>query len=148
MTVKSFLDCEREKMLKLNNLQLPHQFRKVGIILFVISIISLIIAALSVDSLLVKQIAKYGMLIALLIISISKEKIEDELSIKLRMQSYTFSFICGILYALVLPFVNYLFDFVLSAENPNIEGLGDFSILWILLTVQVLFFESLKRFHK
>jgi hypothetical protein len=95
-----------------------------------------------------KLAAKYGVLIGLLITSISKEKIEDELVAKLRMQSYTFAFVMGVVYAIALPLIDYLFETVLGKESAAVKDMGDFTILWMLLFVQVFFFHYLKRMHK
>ncbi|MCB0752770.1 MAG: hypothetical protein KDC52_14965, partial [Ignavibacteriae bacterium] len=110
--------------------------------------IALFINGFVLNNLELKVIAKFGLLIGLLIISISRELLEDELVIKLRMQSYTFAFIAAVGYSLMLPFINYLFDITFQPANAALKEIGDFTILWMLLIVQVLYFEVLKKAHK
>lgn len=148
MTTNSFLDSERKSLEKLKKLQLPNYFKKVGYILFILSFIVLLTNQFIIEELIVTLIAKYGMLIGMLIYSVSKEKIEDELIVKLRSQSYTFAFIIGVIYTLIQPVVNYLFDFIIDDNKPNFENYGDFNILWFLLSIQLFYFEFQKRLFK
>ena len=148
MKMKSILDCESRSLERINSLQLPTIFKKIGIGLFLISLIILLVLAFTSNDDTFKLVSKYGMLIGLLIVSISKEKIEDELVRDLRLRSFSFAFIVGILYALSLPFVDYLVDLIIQSQNADLKGLGDFPILWILLTCKVGYFELLKKTHK
>ncbi len=148
MRVKSIMDYERKSLEKMKNLQLPHRFKVIGIWLFILSIVALFINKFSANDLEIRAIVKYGMLIGLLLISISKEKIEDELITKLRMQSYTLAFIMGVIFTLLLPFVDYLIDLVFKTNEAVLKDLGDWQILWLLLSIQVFYFAILKKMHK
>ncbi|MCB0746743.1 MAG: hypothetical protein H6613_04640 [Ignavibacteriales bacterium] len=148
MNLKSIIECEAKGFEKLNKYQLPNHYKKIGIAILIISFISIFINGFSLNQPEVKIISKFGILIGLLIISISKELLEDELVIKLRMQSYTFAFIAAVGYSLMLPFINYLFDITFQSANATLKEIGDFTILWMLLIVQVLYFEVLKKAHK
>ncbi|MCF8261867.1 MAG: hypothetical protein K9J12_13895 [Melioribacteraceae bacterium] len=148
MTVKSILDCERKNIKKLHKLQLPNYFKKVGYALFILSIVSMFINAFTVNDLMFREIVKLGMLIGLLLVSISKEEIEDELVKELRMQSYTFAFIAGVVFSLLMPFVDFIFDYFSSGNGAIVKDLGDWQILWLLLSIQVFYFEYLKKLHK
>lgn len=148
MATKSILECEIDKLKKLSKYQLPNQFKKIGIWLFIISLISLFINAFSIDDLVIRATIKYGMLIGLLLASISKEKIEDELIVKLRMQSYTIAFIFGVVFTLMMPFVDYIFDYLFKSNEAVIKDMGDWQILFILLSFQIFYFEILKKIHK
>ena len=144
MTSKSVSNCERGSTQEFKKYQLPHSLKKVGIIIAAGSFIGLFANAFTVNILTVREVVKFGMLIGLLIMSISKEKIEDEFVINLRMQSYAFAFIMGVVLSLFQPFLHYVVDIFLSKE-PALEANGDFQILWILLTFQITYFELLKR---
>lgn len=148
MTIKSILECERKSLKEMDKYQLPNYFKKIGIGLVVISLISLFINAFSINASEFRSIAKYGMLIGMLLISISKETIEDELITRLRMQSYTLAFIAGVIFTLILPFMDYFVDIIFKADEAIFKDMGDFQILWILLSVQVFYFEFLKKLHK
>lgn len=133
---------------KLANHQIPNSFKKIGGIIFFSSFMLLVGNQLFFEKLNLSIIAKYGLIIGMFLWSISKEKIEDELIIKLRMQSYTFAFLIVVVFTLVHPFINFLVDFVINDNKSNISDYGDFEILWLLLGSQLWFFEIQKRLHR
>lgn len=142
--------CEREnaRIQKLYKFQLPHRYKKVGYLvtaLFVVFIFTRKI--MEYDGELLKTIIKNGFLLGLLIISISKEKVEDELIESLRTKSYRIAFVLTVAYAVVQPLIEYVVETVIKGE----ASLGDFSyfqVLVFMLIVQIGFFEQLKRYFK
>ena len=86
------------------------------------------------------------LLIGLLLISVSKEKIEDEYIDSLRSQSYRLAFILAIVYALLQPIVNVVVSYVLQQDNEY-ESFNYFQVLFFMLIVQLLFFWKLKKQH-
>ena len=148
MNVKSKMECERRSLEKMKKYQLPNKFKKIGIGIIVLSVATIITNKLSIDNIDLTLIAKYGILLGLLVVSISKEKIEDELITNLRMQSYSFAFIAGVLITLTNPLFSYLANIVFEKQQENFQGIGDWQVLWILLSVQVFYFEFLKRMNK
>lgn len=149
MNVKSFIECERKSLQKMKKYQLPNGFKKIGIGIIVVSLITFFVNKFSIENIDVKLTAKYGILVGLLIVSISKEKIEDELITSLRMQSYTFAFIAGVIITLLTnPLFNYIANLISQKQQENFQEVGDWEILWILLSVQVFYFEFLKRMNK
>ncbi len=79
-------------------------------------------------------------------ISVSKEKIEDEYIDSLRSQSYRLAFILAIVYALLQPIVNVVVSYVLQQDNEY-ESFNYFQVLFFMLIVQLLFFWKLKKQH-
>ena len=148
MNLKALLECERKSLEKLRNYQLPNVFKKIGLGLCIVSFIAVIIIGIPPEYHNLKFIVKNLLIVGLLLISISKEKIEDELVKDLRMQSYSFAFIIAVIYSLALPVVDVLVDIVISSKDVGIEEIGDFTILWMLLAVQVGFFHFLKKMHQ
>ncbi|EAR11888.1 hypothetical protein PI23P_11162 [Polaribacter irgensii 23-P] len=149
MNVKSFMECERKSLEKMKRYQLSNKFKKIGIGIIIISVIAFIVNKLSIENIDLKLTSKYGILIGLLLVSISKEKIEDELIKSLRMQSYTFAFIAGVIITLLTnPIFNYIANLISEKQEGSFEGVGDWEILWILLSIQVFYFEFLKRMNK
>lgn len=147
MSTKSIMECERDKIYQISKFKLPNYFKRIGLLLVFLSFTGLLFNGSSMKSETVRIFGRYGMLIGMLLVSISKEKIEDEMVAKLRAQSYTIAFIVGVIYALIQPIINYLFDVALD-ETPIFKDSGDFIILWFLLTMQICFFEMFKRTHK
>lgn len=149
MNIKSMIACEQNSIEKMKKYQLPNKFKKMGLAVLVLSFLTLIANKILLETITdVRLIAKYGMLIGLLILSISKEKIEDEFISNLRMQSYAFAFIGGVIITLLNPVCVYIINFFFEKQKENFGGIGDWQILWILLSVQVFYFEFLKRMHK
>ena len=58
-------------------------------------------------------------LVFMLLISISKEKIEDEMISKLRVQAYSFAFMTGVIYALYMPIIDFLVDSVVEMQASD-----------------------------
>lgn len=143
--MESFLDCERKDINKLKKYQLPNQAKNIGWLILCVAFIALFFTTKDTSS---KLIAKYSILIGLLIISISKEKIEDELIKSLRMQSFTFAFIFAVFITITNPLFSYLANFVFAEQQEIFSGIGDWIILWMLLSVQVFYFERLKKMHQ
>ena len=146
MAKETFYEAERRRLRQFQKFQLSNQYKKIGIGLFIISIILLFVKKFFVDDLiLLRTIAQKGMLVAMLIIAISKEKIEDEMIHKLRGQSFSMAFIAGVIYALIQPLANYVVFKVVKPQKAIYEDLGDFQVLWFMLTIYLLFFYVLKR---
>jgi membrane protein CcdC involved in cytochrome C biogenesis len=148
MNSKSFLDSERKSLDKLKKYQLPHSYKKIGVLISILFFISLFVNAFTINSIYYREIIKYGLLFGLLIISISKDQIEDEYIVNLRMQSYTFAFIAGVILTLLQPFINYGVDTLVQGADAVFKNSSHFEILWILLTIQVFYFHYLKRIFR
>ncbi len=142
MNAKSHVDRDRITLDKLRKLQLPNKLKVVGWIIFGLAFIALFLTTKDTTG---KLIAKYALLVGLLIISISKEKIEDELVKNLRMHSFTFAFIFAVFIAITNPLASYMANFIFTEQQDPFDGIGDWMILWLLLSVQVFYFEYLKK---
>jgi hypothetical protein len=149
MESKAKQEGDIEKIDKFTGYQLPNKFKIVGLVLFITSILS-IITSLKLYMLDIKyhelfeRIALSGSVLGLLIISISREKIEDELIGKIRMQSYNYAVIVTVLIYLILPFIHFTIVSIFSSM-PKIEGSKDVSVLGVLLMSQIFTFRKLKK---
>jgi len=140
--------CERERIQleKMNKFQLANPYKKVGFTVTITSFV-LIIAIKYIDNPVWLKPFLHGiLLIGLLLISVSKEKIEDEYIDSLRSQSYRLAFILAIVYALLQPIVNVVVSYVLQQDNEY-ESFNYFQVLFFMLIVQLLFFWKLKKQH-
>ncbi len=106
----------KSKTMKKNLMELsllPVQFKKVGIGLLLISVIINITGksqVLAVEGELLKSIATIGLLISFLLLAISKDKIEDELTIKIRMTALATAFLFGVLEVIFQPIVHLIIE--------------------------------------
>lgn len=148
MELKSKQEGDIEKIDKYTNYQLPNKFKIIGLVLFIISFISVPVISIYLENNkfqdLFQRIGSTIAILSLLTIAISKEKVEDKLIAKIRMQSYHYAVIGTVLAYLLLPFVNYVIVFIFSSA-PKIEGSKDIPILGFLLIMQILTFRKLKK---
>ncbi|MFT4782070.1 MAG: hypothetical protein ACI9SD_001761, partial [Pseudohongiellaceae bacterium] len=101
--------------------------------------------ALEGDQEVLKVILQRGLLIGMLLMSTAKDKDEDEMVVKLRMQSYTYAFVAGVVYALIMPFVDYGVSNAVNSGGEEFHDIGDFQVLLFMLMIQLLCFHTLKR---
>lgn len=147
MTSDKYCNRERKSAKRFANIQLPNNFKKIGIGIAITSFCMLLINKFIIDSELVQFLSRHGLLIGILFISLAKEKIEDEFIKNLRMQSYGFAFLFCVAYSIFMPYLDYFID-TIRGVSGELKNSGDFMILWILLCIQVFYFEYLKQIFK
>jgi hypothetical protein len=149
MNMKKIMECEQRRFGKLVNFRLSSKFMNVGTTIGAMSIVMMFVRAFALgdDTEWLKLLLQKTLLIGLLIMSISKDKEEDEMVVALRSQSYAIAFVIGVLYALVMPYVEFGVDSVIASNVSEFKNLGDFQVLLFMLMIQLLFFHNLKRFR-
>ena len=93
---------------------------------------------------LLRSIGRTIFIIGLLCISLSRDKEEDEMTIALRAQSYAIAFIVGVLYAVIMPYVEFGVSNIVADEAQAYKELGDFQLLSFMFLVQLGFYYTLK----
>lgn len=145
MNLKNIQECERTKIEKWSSFQLPNHWKKIGVGLTFIILLSIIsLKFIDGEPTWIRPLLRRLLLISLLIISLSKEVMEDEMISSLRGKSYTLAFIIGVVYSLVQPVIDYVIHNFLY-EPSNFNGFSYFQVLFFMLLIQILFFEVLKR---
>lgn len=149
MNKEKFIDCERQRFAKLFKFRLPHIFMAIGIAVAALSIILMFIRAFVFegDTEWLKHLLQKSLLIGMLIMSISKDKVEDEMTVQLRSQSYMIAFVVGVFYALVMPYVELGVSNVVHDGGEVYKDLGDFQVLLFMLMIQLMFYHNLKRYR-
>ena len=147
MDVNKFAACEAKGLNKLIHFRLPYYFYKLGMAIVALSITMMFVRAflMGEDTEWLKLVLQKTLLVGLLFISVAREKEEDELIIKLRSQSYTYAFMVGVVYALIMPYVEYGVSNALKPEGEAFHDVGDFQLLLFMLMVQLLCYHTLKR---
>ncbi len=147
MNLKNILAHEEKDLKKLENLKLlPNRVKTIGINLLILSVILLFAGKfLFTEYHTVRLVIKNLILISLLLISVSRNKIEDERTLRLRVQSYAFAFITGVLYAMVQPFAILLVKSILQSELATLVELSVFQVLIFMLLVQISYFNFTMR---
>lgn len=115
---------------------LPIYFKKIAFGIM-ISIALLIVLTksktLPIDKSFLVTISKTGILVSLLLLALTKNKIEDELTSRIRLNAFASSFISGVLYVIVEPFVSLLFK----------DGfVSDRGVTEILITMFLVYFMT------
>ncbi|WP_298781749.1 hypothetical protein [uncultured Polaribacter sp.] len=147
MSKQSLCERERSHLEKMNKFQLENKYKKIGSFI-AIGVFTVMIGRKYIDnSEWLKPILHGVLLVGLLLISLSKEKLEDEFIDSLRSQSYRLAFIMVIIYSLVQPLINFVVGYLLD-KNEKIEGFSYFQVLFFMLIVQLMFFWQLKRMNK
>jgi hypothetical protein len=149
MNKQNIVDCERNRLEKITNFRLPQYFYKVGIAIGAITIIMMFVRAFAMegDTEWLKHVLQKTLVIGMLLMSIARDKEEDELTIKFRMQSYAWAFITGVVYALVMPYVEFGVSNVVHSGGEVYKDLGDFQILIFMLLIQLMSYHTLKRYR-
>ncbi|WP_439152462.1 hypothetical protein [Winogradskyella sp.] len=122
---------------------------KIGLALILLSIAAMFIRAFTIegDTVWLKLVLQKTLLIGMLIMSLSKDKEEDEMTMSLRAQSYAIAFIVGVVYALVMPYVEFGVSNVVNSGGEAYKDLGDFQVLLFMLMIQLMFYHTLKRYR-
>lgn len=147
MGKESLCERERSQIERMNKFQLPNSFKKIGYYIAFGAFALMIAKKFFEEPMWVKPALRWTLLIGMLIISLAKDKIEDEFIDSLRSQSYRLAFILAVLYSLVQPFINYGVGILFDA-NEKLEGFSYFQVLFFMLLIQLLFFFQLKRFNR
>lgn len=149
MNAKKIIECEQKRFGRLMNFGLPAKFLNVGIAIVLLSIVMMLIRAFVLDGEpeWLKLFLQETLLVGMLIMSISKDKEEDEMTIALRSQSYIIAFVIGVVYALVMPYVEFGVDSVVESNVSEFKNLGDFQVLLFMLMIQLFVFRNLKRYR-
>ncbi|WP_407556800.1 hypothetical protein [Winogradskyella sp. 4-2091] len=149
MNTEKLINCERNRFNKIIKFRLPHRFMRIGVAIVVLSIVMMFVRAFIMDGETewLKQLLQKTLLVGMLIMSMSKDKIEDEMTISLRGQSYAVAFIVGVIYALIMPYVEFGVSNAVNSGGKAYKDLGDFQVLLFMLMIQLMFYHNLKRFR-
>jgi hypothetical protein len=140
MSIKKIIEWDKRNLERMKKFQLPNRYKRVGIMLAVLAFLALIaLRFIDDEPLWTKVLVRNLMLVGLLIVSISKEKIEDEMIASIRMQSYALALIIGVLYSVIQPLVNSVVFAILKSDKSAWE-IGHFQVMIFMLLVQVMFF--------
>ncbi|WP_299116369.1 hypothetical protein [uncultured Winogradskyella sp.] len=147
MNTESYMQKEQRALQKLINFRLPHRFMTIGIIICITTVFLMFLreTLFGEESLIIRDTLQKSLLIGMLIMSITRSREEDEMIVQLRMQSYAWAFITGVLYALIMPYVEFGVSSVVNGDNETFKNLGDFQVLLFMLMVQLMCYHVLKR---
>ncbi|WP_034258318.1 hypothetical protein [Altibacter lentus] len=148
MTLKDIYEWDKRSLERIKKFQLATKYKKVGIGLscFVV-LVMVALRFTEAEPAWIKPLLNNLMLLGLLIVSVSKEKIEDEYIVMLRSQSYRVAFLLGVVYVFVQPYVTYGVSLLIEPETARVE-MSYFQVLTFMLLIQLMLFHVLlKKCH-
>ena len=148
MNKKSFVECERNRIQKLLDFRLPRSFKWVGVILLVTAFTLFFVRKQFPEQAeLIRSIGRTIFIIGLLCISLARDREDDEMIVALRAQSYVIAFILGVLYAIIMPYIEFGVSNIVHSGGESYKELGDFQLLSFMLLIQLGFYHTLKRYR-
>lgn len=148
MNKKSFVDCERNRLQKILDFRLPASFKWYGVVLLVLAFVLFFVRKQFPEHAeLIRSIGRTIFIIGLLCISLARDKEEDEMTIALRAQSYAIAFIVGVIYAIIMPYVEFGVSNIVHGGGEAYKQLGDFQLLSFMFLIQIGFYQTLKRYR-
>jgi len=144
---------EYHKIYKILNFRLPNEFKMIGIIGAALILFYLLGSKfLGGNTLLTKDILRSLILFCLFLATMSKDKLEDEYNTQLRFQAYVLAFVITAFYAISIPLIAIILDVIITKVtgdgNINFHQGSSFEVLFMLMAMQLLFFETLKKFGR
>ena len=143
---------EYNRLSKILDFRLSHKFKKIGYFGAMLILVFLFGYKLLGDNtltLVVKDVLRTLILLFLLMASLSKDFFEDEFNRHVRFQSYVLAFVCAVGYSISLPLIAIIFDIIITKITGdgiiNFHEVSSFEVIFILMGLQLLFFETLKR---
>ena len=149
----SRIEEEHSKLYGILNFRLHHRFKRLGL-LGAIGILLFLIGYkfYGGNLLLAKDVLKTIMLLFLLIASLSKDELEDEYNKQIRYQSFVVAFVITAGYAIAIPLIalilNVLMTKITGDGSVSFYEISAFEVIFSLIGMQLLFFETLKRFGR
>ena len=146
MNANKIIECERRSIDKILKMRLlPNIFKIIGFIIAITALISLIGLKISGEEMeTLRFILRNTLLAGLLFATISRDKIEDELTVLLRRQANTLALVFGAGLAILQPFINFIMDNIQAKEAVLSDG-GAVSTVLMMLLIHLCYFELFKK---
>ena len=137
---------ERNVLDKIKKYSFPPGFKNIGIAIIVLSFVALLVMKFTATgSEFAKLFAKQALLAGMLIASFSREPVEDEFFISLRMHSYGFAVLLAVVYTLVQPYIDYAIGSLVSSEKQQLAELSTTQVIFFMMAVQLGFYHLFKK---
>lgn len=145
MGLKEIYEWDKSVFIRFKNFQLTNRYKRIGIFLFILFLAGMIgLKFIEGEPSWIKMMFRNGMIVSLLMASLSKEKIEDELVVTVRSQSYRIAFLIGVIYAVIQPYVYYIVEFILDTGKGEFS-MGYFQVLFFMLLIQLALFHMMLK---
>jgi len=145
MNIKKIIEWDKKNLERMKKIQLPNQYKSIGVVIAAVAFFVMIgMKFIDDEPTWIKEVLINGILVGFLLISISKEKVEDEMIATIRMQSYSLAFILGVLYSLIQPYINYGVELLIDPQDAATD-MSYFQVLVFMLLIQLMFFHVMLK---
>jgi hypothetical protein len=123
---------------------LPNHFKKVGLAIMLLAFVPAVIVKVANISIapahkeIFRLLTMNAFILGLLFIAWSKDKVEDEMTVAIRLKAMGLSFMWAVLYVIVKPFVDMLFN------DPVVDLKSQELVLSMLLGYLLLYYIQKK----
>lgn len=149
-TKKSVLECESETVDKWSRFKLPNKLKPIGWIIAITSFIAFLFTRnAGLDNFLWLFLIKNIGVLGLAMVTLSKEKIEDEMLNSLRGKAMLFTLFCIIFFIILTPFITVLLSGLITDDfRSTAFELSQYNTLSCVMLMYILGFETMKRLYK
>lgn len=122
---------------------LPVHYKKYAFGIMIFSVLFIVLTKsklLPIDKDIVKEISRTGILVSLFMLAFTKNKVEDELTSKIRLKALAGAFLYGVVIVILNPFLNILFQHSFSSDKGGAE-----LVIGMLIFYFIIFYLSLKN---
>jgi hypothetical protein len=123
---------------------LPHYFKKVGITVMLLAFVAaVVVKTLNIqvtagNKEVFRLLIMNGFILGLLFVAWAKDKIEDEMTVAIRLKAMGWSFIWAVLFVIIKPFVHILF------KDPVSDLKSQELVLSMLLVYMLMYYAQKK----
>lgn len=128
------------KQNKTKAILLPIYFKKIGLAVMIAAVVpAIIIKSMQVEMLqsqkdLFRIFTLNAFILGLLFVALAKDKIEDEMTVAIRLKAMAFAFSWSVLYVIVQPFVEVVF------KDPVQDSTGQQVVLSMLFVYLIIYY--------
>lgn len=100
---------------------LPFYFKKIGLVVMILAFVpAIIVKSMNVELVqtqkeLFRVLTPNAFILGLLFVAWSRDKVEDEMTVSIRLKSMSWTFTWAVLYVIISPFIDLLFKDPISA---------------------------------
>jgi len=132
------MQCKRSKK---EPVLLPLYFKKIGLLVMILAFIpAIIVKSMNVELVqtqkeIFRDFTFNSFILGLLFVAWSRDKVEDEMTVSIRLKAMSWTFIWAVLYVIITPFIAFLF------KDLNVRLTGQqvvMSMLFVYLTMYYL----------
>ena len=119
---------------------LPAYFKRIGLAVMILTFVpAIIVKAMSIEIAqsqkeLLRVLNLNALILGLLFVAWSKDKVEDEMTVSIRLKAVSWSFTWAVLYVIIMPFIDLLF------KEPIANLTGQSVVMSMLFVYLIMYY--------